>query len=195
MRIIGDVHGNHADYLDILDNSDFTVQVGDFGFNWDCLNNVDSQRHKIIGGNHDNYHIVANYPHYLGDFGATSLGGVDFFFVRGERSVDAHLRTEGKNWWREEELDMACGYRAIEAYENNKPEIVISHGCPASVLPVFVTNPGKYNPSRTAQLLDAMLEIHRPRLWIFGHHHINETLNEGGTLFQCLNELETVEIS
>lgn len=194
MKIIGDVHGHHADYLDIIDNSDFTVQVGDFGLNWNCLDRVDSSRHKIIGGNHDNYSIVNSYPHYLGDFGSCSLGGVNFFFIRGERSVDAHIRTEGKTWWREEELDISAGYKAIEDYENNKPEIVISHGCPASILPVFVTNPNKYHPSRTAQLLDAMLEIHRPKIWIFGHHHRSETLNDSGCLFRCLNELETMEI-
>jgi predicted phosphodiesterase len=195
MRIIGDVHGHHTDYLDIIENSDFTVQVGDFGFKWDCLNNVDALRHKIIGGNHDNYDIVANYPHYLGDFGTHYLGGIEFFFIRGERSVDASLRIEGRSWWREEELDIASGYKAIEAYENNKPEIVISHGCPASVLPFFVSNPSKFRPSRTAQLLDAMLEIHRPKMWIFGHHHNSETLQDNGTFFRCLNELETMDIS
>lgn len=194
MKIIGDVHGNHADYLDIIDNSEITVQVGDFGLNWNVLDNVDSNRHKIIGGNHDNYDQVAKYPHYLGDFGSYNLAGIEFFFVRGERSVDAHLRTEGISWWREEELDMPTAYKAIEAYENSKPQIVISHGCPASVLPFFVTNPSKYHPSRTAQLLESMLEIHRPNLWIFGHHHRSETLKDNGCLFRCLNELETMDI-
>lgn len=194
MKIIGDVHGHHADYLDIIDNADYSVQVGDFGLNWNVLSNVDSSRHRIIGGNHDNYTNAPSFPHYMGDFGVASHGGVEFFFVRGERSVDAHLRTEGKTWWREEELDIPVGYQAISAYEQAKPDIVISHGCPASVLPFFVTNPTKYHPSRTSQLLDAMWEIHRPKMWIFGHHHQTETLKDKGCLFRCLNELETMEL-
>lgn len=194
MKIIGDVHGHHADYLDIIDNADYSVQVGDFGLNWSVLSNVDPFRHRIIGGNHDNYTNAPSFPHYMGDFGMVSHGGIEFFFVRGERSVDAFLRTEGQSWWREEELDIPVGYQAISAYEQAKPDIVISHGCPASVLPFFVTNPTKYHPSRTAQLLDAMWEIHHPKMWIFGHHHQTETLNDKGCLFRCLNELETMEL-
>jgi predicted phosphodiesterase len=196
MKIIGDVHGKAADYLKIIEKSEYSVQVGDFGLRWDVLikNNVDPARHKIIGGNHDNYSSAPSYPHYLGDFGSCNLGGVNFFFIRGERSVDAHLRTEGKDWWREEELDIPAGYHAIEAYENYRPEIVISHGCPLSVVPFFITNQMKTQPSRTAQLLDAMLGINRPKMWIFGHHHNTESFTDNGTLFRCLNELETMEI-
>lgn len=194
MKIIGDVHGNHADYLDIIEKTDYSVQVGDFGLKWDCLKNVDHNFHKIIGGNHDNYSTAQSFPHYMGDYGMISHGGIEFFFVRGEKSVDAHLRIEGRNWWREEELEISEGYKAITAYEQSKPDIVISHGCPASVMPFFITNSMKLNSSRTAQLLDAMLEIHRPRLWIFGHHHISETLKDGTCTFRCLNELETMDI-
>jgi predicted phosphodiesterase len=196
MLVIGDVHGHHADYLDLIDNAQYSVQVGDFGFSWDILTkaNVDPTKHRIIGGNHDNYTLAHTFPHYLGDFGLVNHGGVTFFFVRGERSVDAYLRTENISWWRDEELDMATAYNAVAAYEASQPDIVISHGCPADVLPFFVTNPSKYHPSRTAQLLDSMLEIHRPKLWLFGHHHTSEVLTDRGTVFQCLNELETVTI-
>jgi len=194
MIIIGDVHGHHADYLDLIEKADFSVQVGDFGLKWDCLANVDGSRHKVIGGNHDNYMIAPSYPHYLGDYGLVEHGGIRFFFVRGEKSVDAHLRIEGRNWWREEEIDIPTGYNAIAAYEAAKPDIVISHGCPASVMPFFITNSMKFNPSRTAQLLDAMLEIHRPQTWIFGHHHNSETLKDNGCFFRCLNELETFDL-
>lgn len=196
MKVIGDVHGNHADYLDILDKSDFTVQVGDFGLCWDVLskNSVDPSHHKIIGGNHDNYTTASSFPHYMGDYGVAQHGGIEFFYIRGERSVDAHLRIEGKTWWREEELDIPAGYNAITAYEEARPEIVISHGCPASIVPFFMTNNMKVTPSRTSQLLDAMLQIHKPKLWIFGHHHNSQTLKEGTCTFRCLDELETMDI-
>lgn len=194
MKIIGDVHGYHDSYLNLATKCNATVQVGDFGFDYSCMSGMDPDLHKIIGGNHDNYEVIGDCPNYLGDFGTANVAGVEFFFIRGERSVDAHLRIEGENWWRQEELDIPTGYKAIEAYENNKPEIVISHGCPASILPAFVTNPEKYHPSRTAQLLQAMLEIHRPKMWIFGHHHNSHNITENGTFFRCLNELEIMEI-
>jgi predicted phosphodiesterase len=194
LTIIGDVHGYQDSYLYLATGCPATVQVGDFGFDYDCMSGMDPDAHKIIGGNHDNYDIIHLCPNYLGDYGMANVGGVDFFFVRGERSVDANIRIEGKNWWRNEELEMGVAYKAIEAYANSKPDIVISHGCPAEMLPFFVTNPDKYKPSRTAQFLDAMWNEHRPKLWVFGHHHRSETLKVGNTTFRCLNELETMKI-
>ena len=194
MLIIGDVHGYHDSYLNLIHGKKSSVQVGDFGFNYDALSGVDPENHKIIGGNHDNYNVIVNCPNYLGDYGMADINNIRFFFVRGERSVDAHIRTENVNWWRNEELDMATAYGAIEAYEAAKPDIVISHGCPAEILPFFVTNPLKYHPSRTAQILDSMYSVHRPSLWVFGHHHTSQTLRVGRTEFRCLNELETMEI-
>jgi len=194
LTIIGDVHGYHDSYLNLIQGKNASVQVGDFGFNYDCLSGVDPDNHKIIGGNHDNYDIIGNCPNYLGDFGMTNVGGVEFFFVRGECSVDAHLRIEGSNWWRNEELGMSVAHRAIDAYSDAKPDIVISHGCPGDMLPFFVTNSMKNVPSRTASMLDAMWDAHRPKLWIFGHHHNTKTVTLGRTTFRCLNELETMEI-
>jgi len=195
MRIIGDVHGHHNSYLNIIQGTDCSVQVGDFGFDYLCLSGVDPDNHKIVGGNHDNYDIIEDCPNYLGDYGICKIGSIEFFFVRGERSVDANLRIEGRTWWRNEELDMGAAYKAIEAYEAAKPEIVITHGCPAEVLPFFVSNPAKFSPSRTSQFLDSMFQIHRPKLWVFGHHHRSETLKVGDCTFRCLNELETMEIN
>ena len=195
LTVIGDIHGYHDSYLNLATSCKATVQVGDFGFNYDCMSGMDPDTHKIIGGNHDNYDVIGDCPNYLGDFGVTTVAGIQFFFVRGEKSVDAHLRIEGENWWRAEELDMKTSYAALEAYEMAKPEIVISHGCPAEMIPFFATNTLKHQPSRTAQLLDSMWNVHRPKLWIFGHHHKSETLKVGDTTFHCLNELEPFVIS
>lgn len=194
MLIIGDVHGYHDRYLNLIQGHKGSVQVGDFGFNYDALSGVDPDTHRIVGGNHDNYDVIGNCPNYLGDYGVANVDGVEFFFVRGERSVDANLRIEGRSWWRAEELDMHTAYKAIEAYIAAKPELVITHGCPAQVIPFFCTNSMKYAPSRTAQILDAMFNAHRPKLWVFGHHHMSETLQVGDCTFRCLNELETMEV-
>lgn len=194
MRIIGDVHGYYNRYLKLIKDCPSSVQVGDFGFEYDCLKDVDPNLHKIVGGNHDNYDTIGSTPHYLGDFGVVTVDGVTFFFVRGELSVDRYWRTEGVNWWQAEELGMQAAYEAVQAYIEVKPEIVISHGCPASLLPVFVTNDKKMSPSRTAQMLEAMYEAHLPKLWVFGHHHRTWKLVDGDCTFQCLGELATLDI-
>ena len=196
MRIIGDVHGKYEQYLNLVQDKDCSVQVGDFGFRYECLAvaGLRPDLHRIIGGNHDNYEIIGQVPHYLGDYGRANVAGVDFFFIRGERSVDAYHRIEGRNWWRNEELDMPQGYAAIKAYAAAKPELVITHGCPADILQHVVTNTQKYAPSRTSQLLNAMFEAHRPKLWVFGHHHTSQRLKVSGTEFICLDELEAIDL-
>jgi predicted phosphodiesterase len=195
MRIIGDVHGKHEAYLDLISNRKTSIQVGDFGFNYSVLDCVDSNNHKIIGGNHDNYDIINNYPHFLGDFGTFENDGISFFFVRGERSVDAHLRTEGVTWWKDEELSTQQGYAAVDAYEKCKPNVVISHGCPAELIPHFVTNPAKQMyPSKTSQILDSMWSVHKPKFWIFGHHHNSKSVLISDCFCCCLDELECLDI-
>ena len=48
--------------------------------------------------------------------------------------------------------------------------------------------------SRTRQALDAMFDIHKPDLWLFGHWHDSQDRNVMGTRFICLNELEYKDI-
>lgn len=196
IRIIGDVHGHHSAYLRLVEDAEYSIQVGDFSItDYNCLNGLDPTKHKIIGGNHDNYDAIIKMPHYLGDFGEAEVGGYKFFFVRGERSVDWMYRTEGVTWWRNEELTIEDGYRAIQAYEAAKPDVVISHGCPTAVLNVFITNPMKLEPSRTTCLLQRMYEVHQPRVWIFGHHHNSMQYKHHETLFRCLGELDHAHAS
>jgi hypothetical protein len=196
LTLIGDVHGRYDDYLDLIEDvKGHSLQLGDFGFKYDCLKHVDPERHRLFGGNHDNYDVLPRVLNDLGDFGMRSLGGVDFYFLRGENSVDRWSRTEGVSWWRAEELSMSQGYAAVEDYAAHKPEIMVSHGCPEGVMPIFLTNPAKQiSPSRTSQILQAMLEAHRPKMWVFGHHHNDRSFDEGGCRFVCLNELSAMTL-
>jgi predicted phosphodiesterase len=43
----------------------------------------------------------------------------------------------------------------------------------------------------TSSLAQQMYTIHKPDLWIFGHHHKSFDETIGGTRFICLNELES----
>lgn len=188
MRILGDVHGKISQYIEKVQNSPYSICVGDVGFDYSLLSSLNGTKHKIVGGNHDNYNTLVHLPHYLGDFGMWH----GIFFIRGALSIDRNLRNENVDWWAKEELTYMEGLEAIEAYKTSKPSIVVSHDCPLSILPYLCGN--NFHKSRTNQLLQACLEEFRPSLWIFGHHHQSKKIVQYGVDFICLNELETMDI-
>jgi hypothetical protein len=205
LRVIGDVHCNLSDYTGIANKSPYSIQVGDVGFNYKWINkNLDSTRHKIIAGNHDNYLVengvfIKQTPHFLGDYGVYTVPDFgDIFFIRGGRSIDWFLRTEGRNWFKEEELTYAQGMKALELYQEVKPEIVISHECPTEIIP-FVSSMDTYHgeklhPSFTAHMLQTLFNVHQPKQWFFGHFHINKHIEVNRTNFYCLDELSYMDI-
>jgi predicted phosphodiesterase len=192
ITLIGDVHGKYDRYRSIVEKCEYSVQLGDFGFNYSVLDSIDPSKHKVIRGNHDNYDL--EFPHDLGHFGSYTLNGVSFFFIRGEYSIDKSYRIPGISWWKNEELNMAQASECIELYEKVRPNLVLSHGCPASIIPHVVTNNWKLDYSYTSKLLDQLWFIHQPRVWVFGHHHRSFCRMVNNTLFNCLNELETLDI-
>lgn len=201
LRVIGDVHGLTDYYLYLARRAEYSLQIGDLGFRKDynrCLTYLAQSRHKVIAGNHDDYEVTHHWSHFLGDFGTSSLGGVDFFFIRGERSIDYKHRTLGVDYFENEQLNYLQQLKCMELYETVAPEIVISHGCPEDIIPYvarFKTYDGEVlKPSSTAKHLQVLLNIHRPRLWIFGHYHKSYVFEKDGCEFRCLNELEVFDL-
>jgi predicted phosphodiesterase len=201
IRVISDVHGKKWDYCKIAKEVDFTVQLGDLDFNYDWLYALDADNHKVIAGNHDNYakmtpedeKFMYQTPHFLGDFGTYTLGGVEFFFVRGGRSIDEEYRTLGIDYWPEEQLNYHQSYLAIDKYRQIKPRIMITHECPTSIIDYVskgTTWKGQpIRPSHTANLLQTLFELHQPEIFIFGHHHRHFDMVINKTRFICLPEL------
>lgn len=193
LRLIGDVHGMASEYLKLIDGARTTIQLGDFGFDYSCLIDVDPANHKILGGNHDNYTHLPRTKHYLGNFGVFRVKGFyPVFFVRGAASIDKHVRTEGFNWWQDEELSMRQCYDALSQYLLVKPKCVISHDCPDNISKMLWN---QVYPSRTGQLLQMMFVEHQPKLWVFGHHHVAFEKHVLGTRFVCLPELGTMDFN
>lgn len=214
LRIIGDVHGEYKEYFLLTEDCDYSLQIGDMGFQYSPLNKLDSKKHKFFGGNHDNYDIYFKSPHALwgltetNDYGPSDHGGLKFFFVRGGFSIDwqprqqFYFRGKPKSYWEDEELVLEDMLACLEEYKKYKPEIVITHECPRSVAK-FVDNPYAlkqfgYDPDRfttkTSELLQTMFEFHQPKVWYFGHYHKDWSENINGTQFTCLNELGYVDI-
>src|SRR5688572_26164892 len=140
VRLVGDVHGMTKQYYNLVKDMPSSIQVGDLGFNYDILCQLAHTKHKVIPGNHDNYDLVDHYPHMLNGFGLHDHLGLKFFYVRGAFSIDWKKRLQldsfhnTKSWWNEEQLPVANLYAALELYETVKPDIVITHECPRSIV-------------------------------------------------------------
>ncbi|XZE21975.1 metallophosphoesterase [Pirellulaceae bacterium SH449] len=179
-------------YLGLTKEARYSIQVGDLSQDYTDLVLVESSRHRVIAGNHDN--LPKRTPHFLGDFGVHQFPLVDddfsFFYVRGAASIDRPNRIEGLNWWYEEELDDVQQELALRVYVTAKPKVVVSHDCPTELLPFVGSLKENIPLSRTNRLLQRMLENHAPQWWFFGHHHKNYVFQHpSGTRFICLGSL------
>ena len=196
IRFIGDVHGDIPEYVKIANEAEYSIQVGDLGFDYSGMN-LDPNKHFVVAGNHDNYETdedgkFINQPsNFLGDYGLKEIPGLgDVFFLRGGYSIDQADRTPKYNYWREEELSYQKMYEAIGFYQIHKPNFVVTHECPVEVIDRVSTtkiwNGEPVKPSTTAKLLQVLFDIHKPKFWIFGHYHNSFDVVVKGTRFICL---------
>jgi hypothetical protein len=181
-----------------------SIQVGDFGIGFG--NNFwheevvgkwmkDNPNHRFIRGNHDNPAICKTMPGYIED--GTVEG--DVMYIGGAWSIDHAYRTEGRDWWRDEELSIMEFDRIAKIYEEVKPRVVITHDCPTAVAwEMFISKGLSLSTSqiktRTGEYLQFMFEQHKPELWFFGHWHETLTQNILGTEFHCLGELDFIDV-
>lgn len=186
MWFIGDVHCKFNKYMDIISSMDESIQVGDFGIGFHEIPYPESYNlnHKFIRGNHDNPTVCRNHPNFIKDGELYK----DIFCVGGAFSVDYRKRNNGIDWWEDEEVSYSEASVILETYENIKPLIVVTHDCPEIIMEEV------YNKTKTRQLLNAMFEVHKPDVWIFGHHHISIEKKINKTYFKCLNELEIFKL-
>ena len=204
LRLIGDVHGHIEKYVQLINSvkkCDRSIQLGDMGFSRDYDQLIEAHKyyklpvgcHKFIGGNHDDYDNIPTEL-MLSNYGTIIFSNHTFFYIRGAESVDKRWRTKGQSWWPEEELTYDQAKKAIEMYDRIKPEYMLTHDCPKELLMFFLTNPMKQNNSRTGEILQQCFEIHKPKYWFFGHHHIDKEIRYKGTTFRCLNELSHIDL-
>lgn len=215
MRLIGDIHGDMNRYNEIIKDSQYSIQVGDMGYEYtNLILSVDSKQHKFIPGNHCNYDEVFNLPHLVrsGDnpnYGMSELNGFKFFFVRGGYSLDWEIRDysykTGKwpqSYFPEEELSYQDCYRCFEEYIKAKPDILISHECPRTIarmvgndniLQNFGHDPKTFT-TRTSELLQAMVEAHPPRFHYFGHYHRDWAYDDGKTFYKCIADQAYIDV-
>lgn len=207
IRFIGDVHGKWGRYKKIIKDVGNSLQVGDFGIGFrnpmtekeysnPPYDHMAKGHHYFIRGNHDNPNSCKRHPFWVKD-GGSAFGRDDIFCVGGALSIDKDRRTEGYDWWHDEELSYGQLCNLMDTYELVKPAIVVSHECPDSVISRVCYDKGmfKYDiPSVTRRCFDNFLEIHRPDLWIHGHWHVFHHTVHKGTEFIGLGELEHLDL-
>lgn len=204
IRFLGDVHGKYGPYKTFMKGCENSIQVGDMGVGFvkyfdgydreyypnPPYDNMVKGNHRFIRGNHDNPAVCKRHTQCIPD------GHVEdnMMFIGGALSVDKEFRTENYNWWPDEELSYNELDGLITKYSETKPEIMVTHECPENVVPLLMNNFKRGFPSITRQAFEAMFNIHKPKLWIFGHWHrrLNEEIE--GCRFVCLNELEWRDI-
>ena len=256
LRLVGDVHGYTKDYINLVEKATFSIQLGDMGFDYEELYDLDPYSHVFIGGNHDNYtmkplpdlepwvpalsdsivsprlrsvaigtiispnenfHLTdglrtipyvqsllpsveretvyefTEFPtHYLGNYGRWTLPNTEksIFFIRGGWSIDQKYRFVHKwPWWPREQMSMFEMESALHYYVGKKPDFVVSHEAPLSVLMKVGLNAGKVIPTATNRLLDYMYKEHQPKYWVFAHYHQYINVKMGETHFIGLNML------
>jgi hypothetical protein len=205
LRVLSDIHCERKLYLRTLVTSPYSVQIGDFDDSYDWLEaeNVDPSRHKFFTGDYDNLDLAPKSPHNLGDFGVHQIPEIgELFFVRGAYSVDHLVRRTApqkvkgalypRDYWPEiEQLNVEQGKECLALYKEVRPNVVLSHEAPYSIVPLISDPKAVHLPgfrqtalsTNTNGLLEVMFQSHQPKLWVFGHYHSHFERTLQGTSF------------
>jgi len=118
------------------------------------------------------------------------------FFAGGGKSVDWKVRVKGRDWFPEEILEREHLPKVLPTCD-----IVISHTTPdafgvAEYLNSTREKPASFwdlSPDPSGTVLDEVLDVCRPKLWIAAHFHFRYQGTCQGTEFHVLDELSAGE--
>jgi hypothetical protein len=210
-RLIGDIHGMVNDYrayaIDKFEGP--VVQIGDFGVGFgqgdywhESVDDFHKRNgHRFIRGNHDNPDMCKTMSSWIKDGTVEN----DVMFIGGAWSIDNpaappgwYKRSAGYDWWFDEECSDKQFEQMFETYKTVKPRVMITHDCPAKVsYPMFWGSgfiKGPVYPNRTSAWFDMFIDAHEPEEWYFGHWHKTMAHKHGRTMFQCIGELDYVDV-
>ena len=198
---IGDVHGKFARYEKIISEVQNSIQVGDMGIGFIKFPHGEPSQNppydkmvksgaRFIRGNHDNPTACKKHSQWIPD-GAVEN---DTMFVGGGFSIDYAYRIRGYSWWEDEQLSPEQLQVMIDTYLVVEPKVMVTHDCP-QFLYGRIHEQVFNSKSITPEAFDRMFGSgHRPKLWVFGHHHKSFDEIIEGTRFVCLAELEVKDL-
>jgi predicted phosphodiesterase len=202
--IIGDIHGKWPMLKNVCDKyKDKTVLgLGDVGLGFFGSREPKlPENFRFFRGNHDNPAVCKAHPQYTVDYGMWE--GV--YILAGADSIDKKWRTEGRDWWPDEQLSRENMELALEDYAKAKPDILICHEAPFRIHEIAraasVTHDrnnegwGGAKGNSTAFLLDSMIQAHMPKMLVHGHWHNPLIYKHWGCVFISLAELEALDLA
>ena len=183
---------------------DYLIILGDVGVCWDG-GSSDQQVKSVlsslpvttlfIDGNHENHPLLNSYPEVKWHGGMVheiapdilhlmrgyvfNIQGYKFLALGGASSTDRTYRIEGVSWWPEELPDEEEMERAETSLSKVgwKVDYVLTHTAPYDV--VSELNVEMYEPEMDFQYsLQRIADQLDFRKWLFGHHHIDEKIDE-----------------
>jgi predicted phosphodiesterase len=206
MRFIGDVHGRYSSYKKIISQVSESIQVGDMGVGFLSHTNgkylanpphakMVKHNARFIRGNHDNPEVCKKHSQYIPDGFIESTDKNTIMYVGGALSIDKDYRIEDVSWWKDEEISYIELMSIIDTYVPVAPDIMITHEAPELIAEQLFSKGGKLTfPSRTRQAFQIMWELHKPKLWIFGHWHLHKDSVIDDCRFICLAELQYIDL-
>lgn len=192
MIILGDIHCNFNRVKEVCGQyPDHTVlQLGDFGVGFmptQFIIDNSPPNLKFFTGNHDNRKEACKIPNFLGNFGECE----DVFFVSGANSIDKDRRIEDVNFWCDEELTYAQGELCVEDWKKSTKKIIVSHDAPQTLVEKYMMI---YDRSFTRLCLQEMVDVRKPDMVVFGHHHRKYRIDHNGVKYVGLRMDETFQL-
>ncbi|AXH72579.1 MAG: phosphoesterase [Caudoviricetes sp.] len=190
MRFIGDIHAKYEQYAHIKNQSEKSLQVGDFGWGFSPVpDNLFNENDRYILGNHDHPQLGRENKHHLES--GNEWEGI--FPVNGAMSTDKHLRISGRDWWPEEEHTTDEFYKICDMWENSRCDILVAHDCPSDISHIFNSHHSR-DRSKTKDMLSSLIYIRKPKIMIFGHHHVPVDELHDNVRYICLPELGYIDL-
>ncbi len=185
-----------------MTSEDYLIICGDFGGVW-CGDHEELYWRKwlekknfttlFVDGNHENFGLLNEYP-IVSFFGgkAHKISDKIFHLMRGEiyeiegkkiftfcgaSSHDKDVRTEGKNWWKEEipsKEEMNSALQNLDNAEWNV-DFVITHSAPTKIQREFAPD---YEENVLTDFLQSVKEKLSYEKWFFGHYHKDLDVDE-----------------
>lgn len=213
--MVGDVHGFLTVWDSVLRaqeefQCDAIFCLGDFGWGWDggaqTFTNPTGVPVYWIDGNHENfddlyerfdYSLLAPQETQENVFWCPrgtilDLDGWTALCFGGGTSVDRQWRIPGESWWQQEkitsgEIDRAVANWGAHADVPHERRILLTHECPAEILPhaLDVVHSAKVSDLASEHdriLLGELLERFDPVLHLHGHWHAFHSTNVGGLM-------------